>query len=349
MKKTAIYVVRLPCLLNRKNKVRHGTMQASPSATLWNIAGGTPFTMRGFTDHEHIDEAQLIHMNGRVYDYNLGRFLSVDPFIQEPGNSQSLNPYSYIMNNPLAGTDPSGYIADCILAIHCAEQGLQNPFKYPPNCPFCVSVGGGQSEDNGKEQSRAVAKEVGADSIGAPGEFGHNGLRKTPLVDHSSLTPSEVAGDFWDNPNFQSALSQAEREISAEVINESDRKGLLFNPEHANREHGSVIAESDDGTFSYTRPSVDVPSGTINHPSSLRTGFVGGQTAIKNATLVVIGVGPNTRGTTILGNAVNYIELAKELNTPIIVVATWRDRGNLYIFNAKGEYSEVDAKERNKK
>ena len=48
-------------------------------------------------------------MNGRVYDYNLGRFLSVDPIIQSPGNSQSLNPYSYIMNNPLAGTDPTGY------------------------------------------------------------------------------------------------------------------------------------------------------------------------------------------------------------------------------------------------
>ena len=35
--------------------------------------------------------------------------MSVDPFIQSPGNSQSMNPYSYIMNNPLAGTDPSGY------------------------------------------------------------------------------------------------------------------------------------------------------------------------------------------------------------------------------------------------
>lgn len=51
-------------------------------------------------------------MNGRAYDYNLGRFLSVDPFIQAPGNSQSMNPYSYIMNNPLAGTDPSGYVAE---------------------------------------------------------------------------------------------------------------------------------------------------------------------------------------------------------------------------------------------
>ena len=69
-------------------------------------------TRRGFTDHEHLDKAELIHMNGRVYDYNLGRFLSVDPFIQDPGNSQSLNPYSYIMNNPLSGTDPTGYTSE---------------------------------------------------------------------------------------------------------------------------------------------------------------------------------------------------------------------------------------------
>ncbi|WP_444932850.1 RHS repeat-associated core domain-containing protein [Microbulbifer sp. JTAC008] len=70
------------------------------------------YSTRGFTDHEHLDDVELIHMNGRAYDYNLGQFLSVDPVIQSPGNSQSLNPYSYIMNNPLAGTDPSGFIAE---------------------------------------------------------------------------------------------------------------------------------------------------------------------------------------------------------------------------------------------
>ncbi len=67
-------------------------------------------TTRGFTGHEHLNGTDLIHMNGRAYDYNLGRFLSVDPVIQFPTNSQSLNPYSYIMNNPLSGTDPTGYI-----------------------------------------------------------------------------------------------------------------------------------------------------------------------------------------------------------------------------------------------
>ena len=64
---------------------------------------------RGFTGHEHLDEFALIHMNGRAYDYNLGRFYGVDPFIQFPSNSQSLNPYGYLMNNPLSGTDPTGY------------------------------------------------------------------------------------------------------------------------------------------------------------------------------------------------------------------------------------------------
>ena len=67
---------------------------------------------RGFTDHEHLDDQQLIHMNGRVYDYNVGRFMSVDPFIVDAKNSQAINPYSYVMNNPLGYTDPTGYRAD---------------------------------------------------------------------------------------------------------------------------------------------------------------------------------------------------------------------------------------------
>ncbi len=51
-------------------------------------------------------------MNGRVYDYNVARFLSVDPFIHGTG-SQGITPYSYILNNPLAGTDPTGYSPEC--------------------------------------------------------------------------------------------------------------------------------------------------------------------------------------------------------------------------------------------
>lgn len=57
-----------------------------------------------------LDAVGLIHMNGRVYDPTIGRFLSADPFIQAPNNLQSYNRYSYVINNPLRYTDPSGYI-----------------------------------------------------------------------------------------------------------------------------------------------------------------------------------------------------------------------------------------------
>ena len=39
-------------------------------------------TDRGYTMHEHLDEVGVIHMNGRVYDPLIGRFMSADPFIQ---------------------------------------------------------------------------------------------------------------------------------------------------------------------------------------------------------------------------------------------------------------------------
>ncbi|WP_062063730.1 RHS repeat-associated core domain-containing protein [Cellvibrio sp. OA-2007] len=48
--------------------------------------------------------------SGRVYDPELGRFMSADPFVQAPYNSQSYNRYSYVFNNPLSFTDPSGYL-----------------------------------------------------------------------------------------------------------------------------------------------------------------------------------------------------------------------------------------------
>ena len=68
-------------------------------------------TDRGFTMHEHLDEIGLINMNARMYDPYTGRFLSADPFIQYPDNLQSYNRYSYVLNNPLAFSDPSGYFS----------------------------------------------------------------------------------------------------------------------------------------------------------------------------------------------------------------------------------------------
>jgi RHS repeat-associated protein len=56
-----------------------------------------------------LDVLGLVHMNGRVYDPVLGRFISADPFIQAPELLASHNRYSYVYNSPLSATDPSGY------------------------------------------------------------------------------------------------------------------------------------------------------------------------------------------------------------------------------------------------
>ena len=44
-----------------------------------------------------------------MYDAEIGRFLSADPFVDDSTNLQALNRYSYVQNNPLSYTDPSGY------------------------------------------------------------------------------------------------------------------------------------------------------------------------------------------------------------------------------------------------
>lgn len=69
----------------------------------------TDITTKGFTGHEMVDALGIIHMNGRIYDPALGRFLQADPFIDGVDDTQGYNRYSYVKGNPLTLTDPTGY------------------------------------------------------------------------------------------------------------------------------------------------------------------------------------------------------------------------------------------------
>jgi RHS repeat-associated protein len=64
---------------------------------------------RGFTGEEQLDTVALVHLNGRVYDPMVGRMISADPTVPDPLNAQAWNRYSYVGNDPLAFTDPSGF------------------------------------------------------------------------------------------------------------------------------------------------------------------------------------------------------------------------------------------------
>ena len=88
-------------------KRRQARWNAMSTLELFNF--NAQITKRGYTNHEQVDSMGLIHMNGRVYDPILARFISADPIIQAPLDMQSYNRYSYVRNNPLAYTDPTGY------------------------------------------------------------------------------------------------------------------------------------------------------------------------------------------------------------------------------------------------
>jgi RHS repeat-associated protein len=57
-----------------------------------------------------IFQVSIIHMNGRLYDPLLRRFLNADENIQDPANTQNYNKYGYVMNNPMMYSDPDGEI-----------------------------------------------------------------------------------------------------------------------------------------------------------------------------------------------------------------------------------------------
>jgi len=56
-----------------------------------------------YTKYEYSNTA------ARLYDPTIARFLSADPTLFHPFDTQNFNRYSYVRNNPLYYTDPSGY------------------------------------------------------------------------------------------------------------------------------------------------------------------------------------------------------------------------------------------------
>jgi RHS repeat-associated protein len=97
-------------------KRRQITGAYDPAGNLIVEQQGDSSTDRGFTGHEHLDDVGIIHMNGRTYDPVIGRFMQADPRLQAPDQLQNYNRYSYVLNNPLNATDPTGEFIFAVFA-----------------------------------------------------------------------------------------------------------------------------------------------------------------------------------------------------------------------------------------
>lgn len=62
-----------------------------------------------YTGQELDSETGLYNYNARLYDPVLGKFITADSIVPNPGDPQSFNRYSYVRNNPVNYIDPSGH------------------------------------------------------------------------------------------------------------------------------------------------------------------------------------------------------------------------------------------------
>ncbi len=70
---------------------------------------GTLSVRHKFTGHEYDAETGLIYMGARYYDPKLARFISADTIVPMPFYPQTLNRYSYAINNPIVLRELDGH------------------------------------------------------------------------------------------------------------------------------------------------------------------------------------------------------------------------------------------------
>jgi len=134
-------------------------------------------TPRGFTDHEMLDHlGGLVHMNGRIYDPLLGRFLSADQKVDGVATLQGFNRYSYVHNNPLTLIDPDGYAA---FALHIPEAV--------------------RTSEGGVEALQIIGAGVSRSALGGIGDLFALGLRINATISPVSLV----------FPEYRQALNDA--------------------------------------------------------------------------------------------------------------------------------------------
>lgn len=177
---------------------RSSNWQSIPTTADYSAFAST--TRKGFTGHEMLDAVSLVHMDGRVYDPYLGRFLSTDTVVQSLGVTQSVNPYSYAWNDPLKYIDPQGHsllgelvglIVTILIIVYAPEIGLPALLSEEGVATAAVAgfVGGfvGAAISTG---SLAAALQAGI--IGA--------ITAVLFYEAGSFVQSQYSGSEWEVP-----------------------------------------------------------------------------------------------------------------------------------------------------
>jgi RHS repeat-associated protein len=85
----------------------------------WRTEPTADLTDRAYTGQKENMDIGLYYYNARYYVPGAGRLISADTLVPDPTNPQQFNRYTYVLNNPLRYTDPTGH---CISSYDPNEQ-----------------------------------------------------------------------------------------------------------------------------------------------------------------------------------------------------------------------------------
>jgi len=140
------------------------------------LTTGTIYTDKLFTGQREMAGLGIYHYGARFYSPKLGRFLSADSMVPNAANPQAFNRYSYVRNNPLRYTDPSGNIPiDCYNdPSYCSNTTTL------PSSPYKPKPSGGNTP-------RVTNNNAPAISVPTPS------VTPTPSLVSSTATPTSTA------------------------------------------------------------------------------------------------------------------------------------------------------------
>lgn len=70
-----------------------------------------------YTGEFYDSETGFLYLRAKYYDASIGRFITKDTYKGQLNNPISLNHYTYVENNPLTKTDPSGHCPICVVYV----------------------------------------------------------------------------------------------------------------------------------------------------------------------------------------------------------------------------------------
>ena len=163
--------------------------------------GGDP-SPQHFTGKERDAESGLDYFGARYNSSAMGRFMSPDPLGGDLTNPQSLNRYSYVLNNPLTNTDPTGMYTctdskDCSSkkdqALEKSLAGLRN--SKDADVARAANAYGAQNKDNGVSVGFADLSKSGkgGDTVSTIGVAADGSLRANSAI---TLNSKDGGTDF---------------------------------------------------------------------------------------------------------------------------------------------------------